>query len=47
MVSPIATDMTQAEHGHNTDRSRIGEVLIELGYIDQAQLDEVLEYVWS
>lgn len=44
MVSPIATDMTQAEHGHNTDRSRIGEVLIELGYIDQAQLDEVLEY---
>lgn len=44
MVSPIATDMTQAEHGHNSDRSRIGEVLIELGYIDQAQLDEVLEY---
>lgn len=44
MVSPIATDMSQAEHGHNSDRSRIGEVLIELGHIDQAQLDEVLEY---
>lgn len=36
--------MFQTESTHASNRSRIGEVLIELGYITQSQLDQALEY---
>ncbi|RJS81375.1 hypothetical protein CW713_06445, partial [Methanophagales archaeon] len=44
MNSPGKSDMAQAEHIHSSNRGKLGEILIDLGYITQPQLDEALEY---
>jgi hypothetical protein len=38
------SDIAQAERAHTSHGRRLGEILIDLGYITQPQLDEALEY---